>query len=82
VAAAGAAGYTYTVLWDVDPFDWQQPGAGVIVSRVLGTVRPGSVILLHTTGQTAQALPSIIQGLRSRGLQPVRLHELFASGLR
>lgn len=82
VAAAGAAGYTYTVLWDVDPFDWQQPGAGVIVSRVLGAARPGSVILLHTTGQTAQALPSIIQGLRSRGLQPVRLHELFASGLR
>jgi peptidoglycan/xylan/chitin deacetylase (PgdA/CDA1 family) len=82
VAGAGAAGYRYTVLWDVDPFDWAQPGAGVIVARVLGTVRPGSIILLHCTGQTVQALPSIIQGLKARGLHPVTLHELFAAGLR
>jgi peptidoglycan/xylan/chitin deacetylase (PgdA/CDA1 family) len=82
VAGAGAAGYRYTVLWDVDPFDWAQPGAGVIVTRVLGSVRPGSIILLHTTGQTVQALPSIIQGLRARNLHPVTLHELFAAGLR
>ncbi len=82
VAAAGAAGYKYVVLWDVDPFDWRQPGAGVITSRVLGSARAGSIILLHTTGQTVQALPGILRGLKARGLRPVRLHELFAAGLR
>lgn len=82
VIAAGAAGYSYTVLWDVDPFDWMNPGASTIASRVLSSTRAGSIILLHTTGQTVQALPAILRGLKARGLKPVTLHEMFAGGLR
>jgi len=80
--AAGAAGYLYTVLWDVDPYDWRNPGVSVIASRVLSSVRPGSIVVMHISGQTAQALPAIIRGLKARGLKPVSLHEMYAAGLR
>lgn len=77
VAAAGAEGFRYTVLWDVDPSDYTNPGASAITSRVLGPARPGSIILLHVQGQTAAALPAILSGLRARGLQQSTLPELF-----
>ncbi len=75
--AAGDQGFRYTVLWDVDPNDWQSPGSSAIASRVLGSARPGSIVLLHVKSQTAAALPTILAGLRARGLQPSSLSELF-----
>ncbi|MER7773300.1 polysaccharide deacetylase family protein [Kitasatospora sp. NPDC096140] len=59
------------VLWSVDPADWSRPGAAAIRSRVLDSVRPGSVILLHDGGgdrsQTVAALPAVISTLKARG---------------
>lgn len=75
--AAGAEGYTRTILWDVDPKDWQRPGASVIRSRVVRGARRGSIILLHAIPQTVDALDGIISGLRRKGLRPVTLPELF-----
>ena len=49
-------------------------------------MKPGSIILLHDgidgnigadRSVILQALPLIIEGLRERGLQPVRLDELL-----
>jgi peptidoglycan/xylan/chitin deacetylase (PgdA/CDA1 family) len=34
-----------TVLWDVDPHDFDEPGAAVIADRVLAAIRPGSIVL-------------------------------------
>lgn len=79
VRAAGATGHPRVIMWDVDPLDWTLPGAGTISSRVLSQARPGSIILLHTLHMTADALPSIISGLRHRRLEPVTLPELFAA---
>jgi peptidoglycan-N-acetylglucosamine deacetylase len=62
-----------TVLWSVDPADWQ-PGvtADQLVQRVLAGVRPGAIVLLHDGGgdrsATVAALPAIIDGLRRLGL--------------
>jgi peptidoglycan/xylan/chitin deacetylase (PgdA/CDA1 family) len=62
------------VLWSVDPTDWK-PGitAAQIVRRVLGAVRPGSIVILHDGGgdrsATVRALPRIIRGIRRKGLQ-------------
>jgi peptidoglycan/xylan/chitin deacetylase (PgdA/CDA1 family) len=62
-----------TVLWSVDPADWQ-PGvpANQLVQRVLGAARPGAIVLLHDGGgdrsATVAALPAIIDGLRRLGL--------------
>ncbi|MFN2545790.1 MAG: polysaccharide deacetylase family protein [Actinomycetota bacterium] len=83
LAAAGSEGYLRTVLWDVDPQDWRRPGASAIVSDVLGATGPGDIVVLHVQSQTADALPDILAGLRSRGLRQVSLPELFAAaGLR
>ncbi|MER6366083.1 polysaccharide deacetylase family protein [Kitasatospora sp. NPDC001527] len=72
-----------TVLWDVDAKDWSRPGPAAIAERVLGRVRPGSVILLHDGGgdrsQTVAALPAVITGLRDRGYRIVDLDTLLAA---
>ena len=83
VAASGSAGFTRVIMWDVDPQDWAQPGSGVIASRVLSHVSPGSIVCMHLTSQTAAALPAILSGLRARGYKAVSLPELFrAAGYR
>lgn len=82
LTGAGQAFHPRVMLWDVDTNDWRRPGASVIASRVIGGSRPGSVVLMHTLDQTASALPSIIDGLRRRGVEPVSLPRLFrAAGL-
>lgn len=69
-----------TVLWDVDSQDWLQPGAEQIAAQVLRAVQPGSIVLFHAgdnNPQTVRALPTIIKGLRERGLELVTLSELL-----
>jgi peptidoglycan/xylan/chitin deacetylase (PgdA/CDA1 family) len=83
IAGAGQAFHPRVMLWDVDTKDWMRPGSSAITARVVRSSRPGSVVLMHTLDQTASALPSIIRGLRRRGLVPVSLPKLFrAAGLR
>jgi peptidoglycan/xylan/chitin deacetylase (PgdA/CDA1 family) len=70
-----------TVLWNVDPTDWAEPGTGAIVQRVLAQVRPGSIIISHDGGgprwQTLAAYPQIIASLRARGYRIVTINELL-----
>jgi peptidoglycan-N-acetylglucosamine deacetylase len=64
-------------LWDVNPSDFDMPGTGEIVSRVVDNVSDGAIILLHDSSpdgsedrsQTVAALPWIINALRARGFQ-------------
>jgi len=72
-----------TVTWDVVSGD---PSASTttdgMIRNVLGKARPGSIIIFHINGRgwkTAQALPTILQGLRERGFRFVPLSELMAS---
>ncbi len=81
-AAAAEAGYHQIVLWDVDPADWQEPGARVVAERVLDQVRPGSIIDLHVTEQTAEAMTTILAVLSERKLRPVALPRLLTSEVR
>ena len=81
--AVGDIGYARTVIWDVDPRDWERPGAAAIADRVVSHAHAGSIVVLHTLDGTAAALPSIITRLRAKGLEPVSLAELFhATGMR
>jgi peptidoglycan-N-acetylglucosamine deacetylase len=54
-----------------------------IVRAVLDHVQPGSIVVLHITQDNARmtdkALPPILEGLRAKGLQPVRLSQLLAT---
>ena len=77
-----------TVTWDVIPRDWKRPPPEEIVQRVLDSVQPGSIVLLHDgddtnqgsdRSQTLAALPGIIDGLRAKGYRFVRLDELLSA---
>jgi peptidoglycan/xylan/chitin deacetylase (PgdA/CDA1 family) len=71
-----------TVLWNVDPADYRQPGTGAIEARVLAQVQPGSIILSHDgggpRGQTLAAYPGIIAKLRARGYRIVTIPEMLS----
>ena len=83
VSAAGSAGFTRVVLWDVDPTDWAEPGSSVIAQRVLSHIHSGAIVCMHLRSQTAAALPAILSGLKARGYKAVSLPELFrAAGYR
>ena len=77
VAIAAELGY-YTVMWTVDTLDWQRPPPQAIVERVSERLVNGSIILMHPTEPTAQALPRVLQILKERGLQPVTVGHLAA----
>jgi peptidoglycan/xylan/chitin deacetylase (PgdA/CDA1 family) len=86
LAAVGAAGYRYTVTWDVDTIDWRPisndppgPTADQIVSKVLVNARGGSIVLMHLGGyETFKALPRLVDGLLDRGFELVTLDELLS----
>ena len=77
VHAAGATGHGRVVMWDVTTGDTSGAGVGDIARNAVRGARPGSIILMHTKDVTAQALPSLIRGLRAKGLRPVSLPKLF-----
>lgn len=75
-----AAGGFHTVCWALDSWDSVKKGitSDEISSRVLGRVRPGDVVLLHVGSEaTAEALPTILEGLDARGLRVVPVSELM-----
>ncbi len=59
------------ILWDIDPRDWERPGTNVIADRILGSVFPGAVVLLHDGGQdrsqSVEALEIVLEELSGQG---------------
>lgn len=83
LGVVGCAGYG-AVRWTVDTLGWQGTSGGQtvasVVNRVLSTLRPGQIVLMHvgshpTDGSTldAAALPTVIRELRARGYSFVTL---------
>jgi peptidoglycan/xylan/chitin deacetylase (PgdA/CDA1 family) len=81
--AAGGAGWTWAVTWDVDPGDGVDPGAGGpiatdILARVVSRAEGGSIIRLQLAGpRTLAALPGIMDGLADAGLRIAPLDEIL-----
>ncbi len=70
----------FTVLWDVELVYALRNDAYTperITQHVMQNARGGSIVLLHFTPSDIAALPAIISGLRSRGLEPCSLSELL-----
>jgi peptidoglycan/xylan/chitin deacetylase (PgdA/CDA1 family) len=73
LAWAAQAGWTKQIDFDVDTIDWRPiadggPTARSMTLKVVNNAKSGSVVLMHLGGfETLDALPSIIDGLRSRG---------------
>ncbi|MFZ4585660.1 MAG: polysaccharide deacetylase family protein [Acidimicrobiia bacterium] len=82
-ALRGVAPTGVTVVqYDVASGDAFGTSVKAIVSDTLRQTKNGSVIVMHVTGGdtaplTAQALPAIVEGLRSRGFQLVKLSDLM-----
>lgn len=77
--AAADAGYS-SIYWSVDSWDAFKTGitADEIRDRVLEKARAGDIVLMHCGSRpTAEALPGIIDELRSRGLEIVTVSELL-----
>ncbi|WP_025028069.1 polysaccharide deacetylase family sporulation protein PdaB [Caldalkalibacillus mannanilyticus] len=72
----------YTVIqWDTDSKDWMNPGVDNIVQNVVSQAHPGDIILLHASDsskQTHEALPKIIDQLKSNGYDFVTVSELIS----
>ncbi len=70
-----------TIMWNVDPSDYTQPGTTAITQRLLAQVRPGSIIISHDgggpRGQTLAAYPTVIAKLHARGYRIVTIDELL-----
>lgn len=76
---AGAAGYPVVVGYDVDPLDYQDPGAALILQRVKAGLHPGAIVSLHTGhAGTVEAFEPVVAAIRAAGLEPVLLRDLLA----
>jgi peptidoglycan-N-acetylglucosamine deacetylase len=86
LSAVGAAGYRYTVMWDIDTIDWRPinndppgPTADQIVSKVISRAQGGSIVLMHLGGyETFEAVPRIVSSMRDAGYEFVSLDELLS----
>jgi polysaccharide deacetylase family sporulation protein PdaB len=68
----------YSIQWDVDSLDWQDPPASDIVSRVCSKAQNGSIILFHNAAtNTPEALPDVIDGLIEQGFSFVPVSQLI-----
>ena len=79
MAQAGAAGYGVVCGFDVDPRDYQDPGAVLIEARVRQTLKAGSIVSLHLGHPgTVAAFPTLVADARARAFEPVLVRDLLA----
>jgi peptidoglycan/xylan/chitin deacetylase (PgdA/CDA1 family) len=78
VSAASYAGYRRVVIWDVDSQDWRRPSRSTLIYNATRG-RNGSIVLMHTLPNTADALTSIIRSYKSRGFKFVTIPQLLPS---
>ncbi len=68
----------YSIQWDVDSLDWKELSADEITARVMKDVKSGSIVLFHNAAlHTPEALPGIIEGLKGKGYEFVKVSELI-----
>ncbi len=68
-----------TIMWSVDPKDWQRPGVSVVASRILDNTHNGSIVLAHDLHKTTvDAMPETLDGLLQRGFQFVTVSQLLS----
>lgn len=70
-----------TIQWSVDTLDWKGLSGEEITKRVLKQTKSGSIILCHNNAMhILEALPVIIQNLKSRGYEFVTISNLLLTG--
>jgi len=81
--------HMHMIMWNDDTDDWTTGDAQAVARHILDKAKPGAIIDLHDglDGKpgvdrtvVVRALPIILDGLRARGLTPVRLDRLLGTG--
>lgn len=77
IEVAKECGYE-TIIWSIDSLDWQDLSAQEMVSRVMGKMHNGAIVLFHNNGtHTLEALNIIIPELSRQGYKIVPVSELI-----
>ncbi|MBP2016649.1 peptidoglycan/xylan/chitin deacetylase (PgdA/CDA1 family) [Symbiobacterium terraclitae] len=72
-----AAGYSYSIYWDVDTLDWTFPGVEATTERIL-RAQGGSIVLMHlNVADSAAATAAAIPVLQARGYEIVPVSRLL-----
>jgi peptidoglycan/xylan/chitin deacetylase (PgdA/CDA1 family) len=80
--------HMHMVLWSASAGDWDTTDAALVARRIVEQARPGAILLLHDgldgdvsadRSVLVRALPMILDGLRDKGLRPVRLDRLLGT---
>jgi len=76
--AAVKYGYGQCISYEVDSEDFKDVSKAKMISNVMNNVKNGSIISMHFGHKvTLDAMPSILEKLRTEGLTPVTLTELL-----
>ncbi|HZJ58065.1 MAG TPA: polysaccharide deacetylase family protein [Clostridia bacterium] len=78
----GEKGYM-AISWSVDSLDWTGSASEEIQDKVIDSVHPGAIVLMHCAGgkdrrsETTKALPRIIETLQEQGYKFVTIDDLL-----
>ncbi len=70
IEAAQALGCA-TIMWTYDTIDWRDKNSTLIYNRATKKVSGGSLVLMHPTEKTLEALPAILEYYKLNNLQVV-----------
>ncbi|PEJ60208.1 hypothetical protein CN692_02640 [Bacillus sp. AFS002410] len=66
-----------TIMWTADTIDWQKPPREVIINRVMKKAENGTIVLMHPTKPTADALDELITRIEASGRKVVNISTLL-----
>lgn len=77
IAVANRLGYA-DVYWTVDTLGWMEESESGIVRRVLASLEPGEIVLMHVGSRSSdpRALRAVLSAIRARGYRFVTLSAL------
>ena len=71
----------YCTQWNIDSLDWKDPTPQQMVERIKNNLKNGSIILMHNGAKnTPEALPMIIDAIKSEGYELVPISQLIPKG--
>ncbi|MFF2888126.1 polysaccharide deacetylase family protein [Paenibacillus sp. NPDC057967] len=68
-----------TVLWTIDTVDWRKPPADAVIRKISSKLEPGSLILMHPTATTRDALAGMIDSAFAKGYAIGTVSETLSS---
>ena len=68
----------HEVMWDVDSRDWENKNSDAVIWRIMKTITPGSIILMHDIHPySITAMPTIIKTFKDCGYEFITVSELI-----